>query len=355
MKIAYILPSLKNQGPVIVVKSLSDYLVCHGCDVDIYYFDDLLGMQFECMTHHISMHEPIDFDKYDIIHSHCLRPDKYIVKWKKSIHHSIVISTLHQDTYRSFRYQYNLFMSHIFTWYWCRLQSQFDAVISISNQLKNIYSTKIKTHVATIYNGCPINYERSFDDTLINKLQNIKSKYKLLGTYAFVTRRKGLEQILKVLSFLTEYAFAIIGEGPDIERLKQISVDLEVADRVFFFPYQKSPRNYLPYFDIYVMASYSEGFGLSMVEATLAKKPIVCSNLPSFYEIFPNAEASFFELNNIESLKDAIVKAYDDKDVLGKKAYERSLSLFTSEKMAENHLMFYRKMVAGLNMSESNN
>ncbi len=353
MKIAYILPALINQGPIIVVKSLSDYLVCHGCEVDIYYFDDLLGMQFKCMTHHISMDEPIDFDRYDIIHSHCLRSDRYIVKWKKSIHRSKIISTLHQDTYRSFRYQYNSLLSNLFTWYWCRLQSQFDAVISISNQLKNIYDAKIKTNITTIYNGCPINYEKTFDDTLINKLQNIRGRYKLLGTYAFVTRRKGLGQVLEVLSYLTEYALAIIGEGPDIKRLKRISVDLEVADRVFFFPYQKSPRNYLPYFDIYVMPSYSEGFGLSMVEAALAKRPIVCSNLPSFHEIFANDEVSYFELNNVKSLKDAIVKAYDDKDVLGRKAYERSCSFFTLEKMAENHLAFYQRMLAGLNISEN--
>ena len=94
MKIAYILPSLRNQGPIIVVKSLSDYLIQHGFEVDIFYFDDLQGMSFNCTTRRILMNEPIDFDKYDIIHSHCLRPDKYVVKWKKKIHRSVVILSL---------------------------------------------------------------------------------------------------------------------------------------------------------------------------------------------------------------------------------------------------------------------
>lgn len=346
MKIAYILPSLRNQGPIIVVKSLSDYLVQHGCEVDIYYFDDYPGMPFSCATRRIRMNEPIDFDKYDIIHSHCLRPDKYVVKWKNSIHHSKVISTLHQDTYRSFSYQYNFLLSKLFTWYWCRLQSQFDAVISISNQLKDIYNEKVKTDVVTIYNGCPTDFEKKKDCCLVDKLKSIKSQYKLLGTYAFVTRRKGLDQILKTLPYLTEYAFVIIGEGPDIDRLKQISAEFDITDRVFFFPYQKNPRNYLPYFDIYVMASYSEGFGLSMVEAALAKRAIVCSNLPSFDEIFPNNEASFFKLNNRDSLKNAILKAYDAKELYGMKAYDRCYNFFTSDKMGENHLAFYRKILS---------
>ena len=103
---------------------------------------------------------------------------------------------------------------------------------------------------------------------------------------------------------------------------------------------------------MYVMPSYSEGFGLSMVEAALAKKAIVCSNLPSFYEIFPNDEASFFELNNIGSLKNAIGKAYEAKEDLGERAYKRSCEYFTSKKMAENHLIFYKRMMDRLNLSE---
>lgn len=344
MKIAYIIPSLRNQGPIIVVKSLSDYLLQHGCEVDVFYFDNFLGMSFNCTTRRISMNEPIDFDKYDIIHSHCLRPDKYVVKWRKNIHRSVVISTLHQDTYRSFRYQYSPLFSNMFTWYWCRLQSRFETVVSISNQLRDIYSKKIKTDVVTIYNGCPVDFEKVEDYALVDKLKGIKNQYRVIGTYAFVTRRKGIDQVLKVLPELTEYAFVIIGEGPDIERLKRMSIDLNIADRVFFFPYQRSPRNYLPYFDIYIMPSYSEGFGLSMVEAALAKKAVVCSNLPSFYEIFPSDEASFFELNNVDSLKNSILKAYEEKEILGDKAYKRSYNCFTSEKMAEEHLMFYKRM-----------
>lgn len=346
MKIAYILPSLRNQGPIIVVKSLSDYLMQHGCKVDVFYFDDLPGMSFNCTTRCISMNEPFDFDKYDIIHSHCLRPDRYVIKWKKNIYRAVIMSTLHQDTYRSFRYQYNFLLSRIFTWYWCRLQSRFDAIISISNQLKDIYNKKIKTDVLTIYNGCPTAFEMVEDCALVANLKSIRSQYRLIGTYAFVTRGKGLDQVLKALPEFTEYAFVIIGEGPDIERLEQMSVDLDIANRVFFFPYQKSPRNYLSHFDIYIMPSYSEGFGLSMVEAALAKKAIVCSNLPSFYEIFPNDEALFFELNNIDSLKNAILKAYNAKESYGMKAYDRCYNFFTSDKMGENHLAFYRKILS---------
>lgn len=346
MRIAYILPSLRNQGPIIVVRNLVTFLLEWGCEIDVFYFDDFpSAMCFNCPVKKISMKTLIDFDNYDIIHSHCLRPDKYIVKWRKNIHRAKIITTLHQDTYMSFRYQYNFLLSHIFTWYWCQLQSHFDGVISISNQLNSAYKHRIHTEITTIYNGCAIKIDESVDNYIVDTLLEIKKRYKLLGAYAFVTRRKGLEQILEALLALPDYAFAIIGEGPDVTRLKILSEKKGISDRVLFFPYQKNPCNYLPYFDVYVMPSYSEGFGLSMVEAALAKKGIVCSDIPSFREIFSGHEAGFFKLNNINSLRCTIVSTYQNRLTLGELAYERATKLFISQKMAENHLKYYKHII----------
>ncbi len=61
------------------------------------------------------------------------------------------------------------------------------------------------------------------DDEIIRSILEKKKEYKILGTYAFVTSRKGLDQIIKVLPYLQEYVFIIIGEGPDIKELKLLS------------------------------------------------------------------------------------------------------------------------------------
>ena len=107
MKIAYIIPSLTNQGPIIVVNSLVKYLKDKVEQIDVYYFDQGLGMRFDCTTHHIIENQQFDFDMYDIIHSHMLRPDRYVIKWKHLMHKPKIITTLHQDTYVTFSFQYN--------------------------------------------------------------------------------------------------------------------------------------------------------------------------------------------------------------------------------------------------------
>ncbi|WP_458409356.1 glycosyltransferase family 4 protein [Bacteroides congonensis] len=346
MKIAYILPSLRNQGPVIVVKNIVDYLLEWGVEIDVFYFDDFpSAMYFNCPVKKISMKTCIDFEQYDIVHSHCLRPDIYVAKWKKKLNRAKLVSTLHQDTYRTFRYQYNFIMSYILTKYWCFIQSKFDAIVSISEQLRRTYRGCIKAPIATIYNGCVINMDGEGDDEIIRSILEKKKEYKILGTYAFVTSRKGLDQIIKVLPYLQEYVFIIIGEGPDIKELKLLSQKLHISDRVIFFSYQRNPCNYLPYFDVYVMPSYSEGFGLAMVEAALAKRAIVCSDIPSFHEIFGNDEACFFTLKDIKSLRKAIINAYENRNIMGEMAYRRVYNHFTTQRMAENHLIYYKELL----------
>ena len=74
----------------------------------------------------------------------------------------------------------------------------------------------------------------------------------------------------------------------DIKELNHCLKNCAYLIELYFSSYQKNPCNYLPYFDVYVMPSYSEGFGLAMVEAALARRAIVCSDIPSFHEIFFN-------------------------------------------------------------------
>lgn len=346
MKIAYILPSLINQGPIVVANNVVNGLVKKGYSVDVFYFDDIKVMTFDCPTNLISIRQPIDFDKYDIVHSHCLRPDWYVYRWRNKIHYAKIVTTLHQDTFQSISFKYNKTIAYLLTSYWCHMQSRFDGVIAISNQLKDTYDLRLKHKITTIYNGCSIEGKSEIDSDNINKInQLISFNYKIVGTYAYITRRKGLSQMIQALTLLTDYAFVVIGEGPEVENLKSQALSLDVQNRVLFLPYQREPFAYLPFFDIYVMPSYSEGFGLAMVEAALAHKAIVCSDIPSFHEIFSSNEVCFFELDNIDSLCKAVLQAYHSMRILGDLAYGRAVSNFTVTKMVENHLAYYQKLL----------
>ena len=355
MRIAYVLPSLVNTGPIVVVQDIVKNLVDKVDLIDVYYFDESpTTLHFDCNVFHISKKDIIDFDKYDIIHSHMLRPDIYLYRNRKKIKKAKIISTLHQDTFINLGHQYNRLLAFSVSHFWCYVQSHFDGVISISDQIKDKYNPLLSNKITTIYNGCSVSENPVEEDENVQLIKQCKEKeYKILGSYAYITKGKGLSQVIDALVQLPYYAYIIFGKGPYLEALKQQVSRLKLEERVVFLPYVKTPDVYLKYMDIYMMPSYSEGFGLAMVEAAKAKKSIVCSNLPSFHEIFMENEATFFELNNVNSLVESIHIAYSEMETKGGLAYTKANSFFTAEIMAANHLFYYNKMINNKNVLPS--
>lgn len=347
MKIAYIVPGLDPTGPIIVVKGLINHLVKNGHEVKLYYLKDRdREMEFPCNVTKIHPNQKIDFDSFDIVHSHCFSADKYVHSHRKSINKAKVVTTFHQDTFYSLKYLYPYPISYVIARYMIYIQSKFDGVIAISKQVEEIHRPYVKNKIKIIYNGIDCT-DTSYPQTGISYLEqikNIKSQSNItLGTYANLVKRKGLSQIFKVIKENPDYHFIIIGDGPYKSHLENECSNLQIQKQVHFFPFIESPYKYFENVDIFCMPSYSEGFGLALLEAAYSYNAIVCSDLPSFHELFSN-EVVFFKLDDINSLSNAIKKAYDNKKNYEIMAHTRATK-FTKEIMAKNHLEYYQELL----------
>ena len=69
--------------------------------------------------------------------------------------------------------------------------------------------------------------------------------------------------------------------------------------------------------DIYVQPSYKEGFGLTVIEAKILKKPIVCTNFNTARELINNGEDGLIIEKNENELYLGIKKYIDDKKFIG--------------------------------------
>ncbi len=80
---------------------------------------------------------------------------------------------------------------------------------------------------------------------------------------------------------LPDAEFWIIGNGPELERLKDLAEDLGITDRVVFFG--RIPRDQvldkLRECDVLVHPSLHESGGMCCLEAMAARKPVVCLDL----------------------------------------------------------------------------
>lgn len=347
MRIAIILPSLAHKAPILVARDIVSQIYDKVDCVDVYYFDDIVEVDFKCPVFHLKFSESIDFDKYDIVHSHLYRPDKYIWKNRKKIK-AKVVSTIHCNIAKDLRHSYNFLISLIFRWVWILyIRSADKAVALTKSAVKEQYEKYFPTSKLTyIYNGrtiADVEPVSENDESEILKFKN--AGLRIIGSNAIISKRKGLHFIVETLPLLPNYAFVVVGDGVDKDSLIKQAKQLGVYDRCLFLGFKNNAEAYLPFYDVYAMPSLSEGFGLALVEATLKKRSCICSDLTSFHEMFSPDEVTFFSTWSVDSLKTAIENAFINRVQKGENAYARSMRNYTAEVMGASYLNLYKSML----------
>lgn len=345
MKIAYILPSLDFKAPIFLVKKISDYFISEGNEVTVFYFDDIVNINFNCKTIRITMRTKIDFDYFDIIHSNLLRPDKYISKNHKHIKRAKTISTIHCNIKDDLYYSYGKLVSLIYTKKWIYWLSKIDYTVQINDYLMDCYSKKLKNN-KLIYNGISVSNEKDNYDEIIKHIEKYKKeKLTVLCSYSNIVKRKGLFQILKLLIKRNDLAYICIGDGNYKKKLEKFVKKNKLNDRVYFSSNKKNPYNVLEYSDLFMIPSYSEGFSLALLEAGLIGASVVCSNIPSFNLPFSNNEVTFFETDKIDSLSNAVNLALINKKTKMKCLQQKIKEEISENCMYEKYKALYSEMI----------
>lgn len=351
MKIAFLLPSLKNLGPIIVVKDIIDGLLKNkNVSVTVFYFDDfkedILDFSVNCIK--ISFFHKFDFNGFDIIHTHGIRPDLYTKIHKFD---SLLISTQHNVIYDEYIINNSFLKTKVIESIWKFALTNKDLVISIGGAASNYYH-KLLPHnkIVNIPNGRTIannqGYGCSEDD--VAKINILKERYTCIGTCTRAIKRKGHAQIIQALPNLPDFCFVLIGDGDYIEFLKKLAYDLKVDDRCLFLGYRKNATEYLNLFDIYAQTSYTESISIALLEAAAAKKAVVCSLIPPNIDVFQENEVIFFNLDDIDSLTQALLKAQRDREMLEINIYKKYKAEYTSEVMVEKYYNLYKGLTSGI-------
>lgn len=344
MRIAYLLPSLANTGPNIVAHAIVSSIAAQVEAVDVFYFDEIIKLDFPCPTHKLGSKD-FDFSEYNIVHAHMLRPDRFIYRNRTKTGRTKTVTTIHQDIRSNLSSTYNRLIASIYTPLWLKYIDSFDAAVPISRTIRDLYASRLGNLTSPIYNGVEIDFNPcDAEKEVVSRILRFKDKYpKTVGTYAYLTRRKGIDLLISLLSEREDLGLVIIGEGDAKKELERQANRLKVRERILFLPYLKNPYNYLHYVDVYAMPSRSEGFGLALVEAAFTKTPVVCSDIEVFHEIFDETQVSFFAPENIQSLSQAIDCALLDNGKV-REAYLRAKD-FSKDTMSRQYLALYKSLL----------
>jgi len=170
-----------------------------------------------------------------------------------------------------------------------------------------------------------------------------------IGSIGRLVRQKDYPTLLsamrQVIDSGIDAELFIVGEGVEKENLIELTLELGINERVHWLGRTPFVNEFISQLDLFVLPSIYEGFGLVLLEAMQANKPIVATNNSSIPEVLGKDYAGLFETSNVEKLSGLIRKVLLE-DAFAKQLvsnYAIRLADFTSEVMAEKLLRVYEK------------
>ena len=129
-----------------------------------------------------------------------------------------------------------------------------------------------------------------------------------------IIRRKNVESLLEAKKIAnSDYYLVIVGDGPLFKKLNKKVEDENIRD-VIFTGSRNDVENIIPSCDVLVLPSFSESFGLVLIEALACGKPVIGSNVGGITEIINENVGLLVNPNKVSSIASAIDKVINDEE-----------------------------------------
>jgi len=151
----------------------------------------------------------------------------------------------------------------------------------------------------------------------------------------------------KLLNDNPKVGLVIVGSGSEEANLRQIVNDLNIQDNVIFEPATKDVVSYYRGADCFVLSSYYEGWGRTVVEAIACDCPVIMTDVGCAGELVKDGESGVVIERNKESLAKALnyfIKSSKD-DEMAENARKLLETLPNNEKTKELYLESWKKTI----------
>jgi glycosyltransferase involved in cell wall biosynthesis len=182
----------------------------------------------------------------------------------------------------------------------------------------------------------------------------------LVGIVAHLESHKGHAYLIEAARILKSRApkmkFIIVGKGSLELTLEEQARGLGVDDIVYFLGFREDVPRILASLDLFVLSSYLEGLGSSIMDAMASRLPVVATMVGGIPELVKDGETGLLVLpRDPASLADGIERLHKDRALarrLGDKGFEVVHRQFSAEAMAGRIIDQYEALASrkGLNL-----
>ena len=192
-----------------------------------------------------------------------------------------------------------------------------DGVFAVSNALRHeIIATGVQgisNKTKLCWNSVDINKFSSKKNDSFKKENKLEDKPIVLFIGNLI-KRKNVNSLLEAKKIAnSDYYLVIVGDGPQFKKLNKKVQDEGIRD-VIFTGSRNDVENIIPSCDVLVLPSFSESFGLVLIEALACGKPVIGSDVGGITEIINDDVGLLVNPNKVSSIAEAIDKIINDED-----------------------------------------
>ena len=281
----------------------------------------------------------IDKHEIDFIHFHWTRDiatvvlAKVLSKRKPQLMQTrnMTMTRFKDDVYHKWLYR-NIDVMHAVTY-------------QVKEQLEKFIPKDVQPQVEVIYMGTK---EQEIDTVKTEQLKKVYALGKsfILGIVGRIEEPKGQYLVLEALAKLKDLDIKalIVGHTMDeayLASLKQKVKDLGVEEQVVFTGFTREVDAHMQLFDVNILATPKETFGLVVIEAMMNKVTMIATNKGGPLEIIDDGENGLLFDRTSEDLALKIKMLYRDKSLNEKLAlagYMKAKEMFDADVQLEKLL-----------------
>jgi len=176
---------------------------------------------------------------------------------------------------------------------------------------------------------------------------------KMVGCVSRVAPEKGIELLIRAMARVGRDALlVVVGDGPGVDDCRALAASLGLGDHVRFLGLRDDVERVYAAADVMVMPSlWDEAFGLVVVEAMAAARPVVVTRSGAMPELVAGGRGVVVPKGDEVAMAGAIGRLLDDDALrarMGQAARAHALERFGMPVWVERILAEYAALVPGL-------
>jgi glycosyltransferase involved in cell wall biosynthesis len=207
-----------------------------------------------------------------------------------------------------------------------------------------------------VYNGVDLDRFHAAEEPLLRKELSIPQEAIVLGYVGEIRREKNLDVLVKAAASLSyshpDIFLVLVGDSSmepgEPRRPERLAAQYNLEGRIAFTGYRSDPERFYRIFDVYVLPTSREGFGVTLIEAMATGVPVVACDVRGPREIVSDGlDGILVKDRDPGELADAIAFLLETPEAArsyAERALEKVGSEFDHKRMRSNLLSAYHSL-----------